>query len=472
MRVATHMWPGSEANIGGEIEPSYIDKYNGSEVLNRKVDRILEFLDKPGPNSESAMTVEDQRPQLVLAYVPNVDSDGHKYGPNSTEIRTTISNADMMMGYLLSGLQNRNLTDVVNIVVVSDHGMATTSYTRTIQFEDLIDPSLIERIDGWPHYGLRPFDTTPENLEKLHQQLLAKTAGMDGFDVYTKDTMPDRYHFAANPRIAPLWLIPRTGWSIVTKDEFDVASAQRTGEVYHPRGIHGYDHEHPLMRAIFIARGPAFPHMPGSRVDVFQNVEVYNILCDSVGVTPKANNGTLRLPFRTSGVHGEDVFEGEVVEDLPDSVTSPLKPTATSTEILAHDPSFALTPSSTPSPSTTPPTSSSIADPMTSATQSSTAASPSPSGTAHQFHDHVESENTDISALEGLENDQFAPNDKGEIVAEDVFVDENGNIEVVELTWKEWFKQQVDALKDWADETLGMNLGGKGRKGEDEEGVA
>jgi hypothetical protein len=64
--------------------------------------------------------------------------------------------------------------------------------------------------------------------------------------------------------------VPKTGWAIVTKEEFDVADAKQKGLVYHPRGLHGYDHEHPLMRAIFVARGPAFPHEGNSRVEPFR----------------------------------------------------------------------------------------------------------------------------------------------------------------------------------------------------------
>ncbi|KAI9825292.1 MAG: hypothetical protein M1832_001326 [Thelocarpon impressellum] len=303
VRSAIHMWPGSEAHIGG-IEPSYMDKYNGSEVLSKKVDRVLELLDMPGPG-EVGVRSGFERPQFIAAYVPVVDSDGHKYGPNSTEIRATIERVDVMLRDLFAGLRERNLTDVVNVVVVSDHGMATTSTDRLIQLEHLIDTSLIEHIDGWPLYGLRPKKL--DDLQGMYENLSAQAATNPSFDVYLRDeNMPERYHFSHNPRIAPLWIVPRAGWAIVKKDEFDVEKAKANGEVYHPRGLHGYDHEHPLMRAIFVARGPAFPHTPNSRLEVFQNTEVYNILADSLSLEPHPNNGTLRLPLRPVGLHSDD----------------------------------------------------------------------------------------------------------------------------------------------------------------------
>ncbi|KAM0255819.1 hypothetical protein ACHAQJ_005406 [Trichoderma viride] len=311
IQAAIHMWPGSEAHILSK-EPTFVDKYNGKEELDTKVSRILGWLDMPGKESGS-IEAKDMRPQLIAAYVPNVDSDGHKYGPNSTEIRTTIQKVDMMMDQIFTGLDERNLTDIVNVIVVSDHGMATTDTTRLLQLEDLVDTSKIEHIDGWPLYGLRP--KNPDDLQGLYDGLAEKAKSNPNFEVYLRDVnMPERYHFSKNDRIAPLWIVPKTGWAIASKEEFDVVEAKKENLVYHPRGLHGYDHEHPLMRAIFIARGPAFPHPANSQVDAFQNIEVYNLLCDSLGLTPKPNNGTLRLPLKPIGTH-DSADEPKVPED-------------------------------------------------------------------------------------------------------------------------------------------------------------
>lgn len=267
VRSAVHMWPGSEAHIG-EIEPAFLDPYNGKERLGKKVTRILGFLDQPGLEDPDARP-EDLRPQLIAAYVPNVDADGHKFGPNSTEIRVTIQNVDKMMDDLFLGLETRNLTDIVNVIVVSDHGMATTDVSRMIQTEDLVDLSKVDHIDGWPLLGIRP--KNPSDVEGMYQALSEKARTNPNFDVYLRDLdMPERYHFSKNDRIAPLWIVPKTGWAIVTKEEFDIEDAKANDLTYHPIGLHGYDHENILMRAIFIARGPAFPHQPGSRVEPFR----------------------------------------------------------------------------------------------------------------------------------------------------------------------------------------------------------
>ena len=326
VRTAVHMWPGSEAHIP-PLEPTYLDKYNGSEALTRKIERILQLIDLAGDHDESEALSPDRRPQFIAAYVPNVDTDGHLYGPNSTEIRATISDVDSMLAVLMDGLYDRNLTEIVNIVVVSDHGMATTSNTRLVQLDDLIDLSLVDHIDGWPLRGLR-LKNPLQDMQFLYEQLLKEAEMSQGFDVYTLETMPERYHFTNNKRIAPLWVIPKTGWAVVEKKDFNVAEAQAAGTVYHPMGIHGYDHEHPLMRAIFVAQGPAFPHVGNSRVPVFQNIDVYNIICDSLGIKPHPNNGTLRLPLKTEGLHDDENAPGLGIPDDPPQEAPPEVPPA------------------------------------------------------------------------------------------------------------------------------------------------
>jgi predicted AlkP superfamily pyrophosphatase or phosphodiesterase len=238
-KAAIHMWPGSEAHIGG-VDLSFVDPYNADESLDNKVKRVLGWLDLPGPESAEQIA-ESPRPQLIVAYVPNVDADGHLYGPNSTEIRKSIVDVDNMLGGMFDGIRQRNLSHIVNVIVVSDHGMATSSVDRLIQLDDIIDVSKIEHTDGWPNFGLRPYKD--EDIEPLYRQLKVKSEENTAFDVYLRDKdMPPEYHFSNNERIAPLWMIPKTGWAIVQRKDFDIEKAKKEGLVYNPKGIHGYDY--------------------------------------------------------------------------------------------------------------------------------------------------------------------------------------------------------------------------------------
>ena len=50
-----------------------------------------------------------------------------------------------------------------------------------------------------------------------------------------------------------------------------------------------------------------------------ENIEVYNIICDSIGIEPKSNNGSLRLPLKPVGLHSD---KSDVADDTPADFTS------------------------------------------------------------------------------------------------------------------------------------------------------
>lgn len=39
------------------------------------------------------------------------------------------------------------------------------------------------------------------------------------FDVYTHETMPERWHFANSDRIAPIYIVPRMGYALTNRIE-------------------------------------------------------------------------------------------------------------------------------------------------------------------------------------------------------------------------------------------------------------
>ena len=59
----------------------------------------------------------------------------------------------------------------------------------------------------------------------------------------------------------------------------------------HLRGAHGYDNKYQSMMATFIGHGAAFKK--GYVAEPFENVEVYNVMCKILGLTPAKNDGDL-----------------------------------------------------------------------------------------------------------------------------------------------------------------------------------
>jgi predicted AlkP superfamily pyrophosphatase or phosphodiesterase len=275
--TAVHMWPGSEVPWA-EGAPIVVDAYNGSEVLSAKRDRVFEWIDRDLKT----------RPELILTYVPTVDTLGHQHGIAGPEIRDAIRQVDDLIGEVLQGISERNLGSIVNLIVVSDHGMAPTSNDRIVFLDDIMDTTKIDHIDGWPLVGLRLKESVDDN--QVYQELKRQEPqDHQNWQVYLKDNLPKEWNFGGmqsqyESRIAPLWLVPQVGWSITTH-----AQLEEMGGVYKPFGVHGYNNTETLMRALFLAIGPYFSD--NKMYQPIPNIDIYNIVCDTLNLVPAKTDG-------------------------------------------------------------------------------------------------------------------------------------------------------------------------------------
>jgi predicted AlkP superfamily pyrophosphatase or phosphodiesterase len=196
-------------------------------------------------------------------------------------VRTAVRRADGYLGRLLRGLERRHLTDKVNIVLVSDHGMAETSTNRVVVIDDYISADDAEIIDINPTLGLFPKagreDAVYKALINAHPRL----------KIYRKAETPEHWHYRDHPRIPPIVGVVEEGWQLLPRAMLaQRISRGQTG----PRGEHGYDSRDAIsMRGIFVASGPSFKS--GVMLPAFENIHIYNALAEVLGVTPARNDG-------------------------------------------------------------------------------------------------------------------------------------------------------------------------------------
>lgn len=107
-KSAVSMWVGSSSVIEGHT-PTYLHSFNSSTNVDEKVDHLIDWLD---------MELED-RPTFLAGYVSIIDSAGHRFGPDSQEVNEALKIADGFVKNLLNKIEERNLTDIVNIIFVS-----------------------------------------------------------------------------------------------------------------------------------------------------------------------------------------------------------------------------------------------------------------------------------------------------------------------------------------------------------------
>lgn len=265
---ATYFWPGSEAAIGG-VRPTYWKRFDDDVPGEDRVDEVLAWLDLP----------DDERPSFITLYYSDVDHAGHDAGPDAPETAEAVARVDAYLARLVEGLEARGLYDDVNLIVASDHGMAATSTERMIFLDDYIDMDDVDVIDWSPVAMLQP------QAGRADSVVAALRGAHPALDVYRRDELPERLHFGTHRRVPLVVGIADEGWSITTHDYFERSSDRYTG------GTHGYDPALPSMGALFVAHGPAF--RSGVVVPPLDNVDVYPLMADLLGLRPAPHDGDL-----------------------------------------------------------------------------------------------------------------------------------------------------------------------------------
>ncbi|KAM9563935.1 ectonucleotide pyrophosphatase/phosphodiesterase family member 3 isoform 1-T1 [Guaruba guarouba] len=271
LKAGTFFWPGSDVPINGTY-PTFYNEYNGSVTYEQRISGILKWLDYP----------KSERPDFYTLYIEEPDSSGHSFGPVSGGVLKALQLVDQALGMLMEGLKQRNLHKCVNLIVLADHGMESTyctqleymtSYFEQIDFYIYAGPASRIRARNVPE-GYYTFDS-----EGIVKNLTCKKSPQH-FKPYLSPDLPKRLHYANNIRIDKVNLLVDRQWLAVRDSSY----------TYCDGGNHGYNNQFKSMEAIFLAYGPSFKEQ--TEVDAFESIEVYNLLCDLLHITPAPNNGT------------------------------------------------------------------------------------------------------------------------------------------------------------------------------------
>ncbi|KAI1897715.1 hypothetical protein AGOR_G00086130 [Albula goreensis] len=324
LRSGTFFWPGSDVAIGGNF-PNHYKLYNKTIPFEERVSTVLEWLDLP----------EGERPDFYTMYFEEPDSSGHRYGPMSNEVLQALGRVDKIMGMLMNALKQRNLHRCVNLVILSDHGMEEATcqkaaYVSTYQ-DNIADFTVVQG----PAARIRP-KKLPDDFFTFDYEGLVKNLSCRESDQpmrpFLKEHLPKRLHFANNLRIERAHLYMKRQWQ----------AALKPSEIkYCSGGFHGSDNVFENMQTIFMAYGPGIKSK--TVVPPFENIEVYNLLCDLLGIAPAPNNGThgslnhiLQRPVFSPAYPAEQSFASPCIASGP-TVTNNLGCTCSSLSTVQEE---------------------------------------------------------------------------------------------------------------------------------------
>ncbi len=277
VKTAAMFWLGSEAKINGK-RPNHWMPYEHNKLHKERVDQVLEWLALP----------ESERPRLLTIYFSDVDSAGHRYGPETPEVGNALTKVDGSLADLRAGIEKLGLTSRVNLVVVSDHGMTKIDPEFMIYLDDYISmdklfiPSFHSQAGPHSDPFVHIFVKEGANVDEVYTGLKNAHKGMQ---VYKREDIPADWHLNNPDRTGDIFAVADAGGMIFVRD---LTSTYK----YPATGMHGYDRFDQDMQATFIAAGPNFKK--GMKVKPIENVEVYGIIARVLGIKPANTDGNIK----------------------------------------------------------------------------------------------------------------------------------------------------------------------------------
>ncbi|XP_075070099.1 autotaxin isoform X2 [Mixophyes fleayi] len=242
----------------------------------RRILTILQWLHLPA----------NERPYVYAIYSEQPDQTGHRYGPFSNELVNQLKDIDVIVGMLMDGLKQMNLHRCVNILFVGDHGMEEATCERAeylnTYLNNVDDFALLPGTLG----RMRSKVNVPKHDPKSVVANLTCKKPDQHFKPYLKQHLPKRLHYANNRRIEDIHLLVERKWFVARRVSDVIRKSGRCSF----QGDHGYDNKINSMQTVFVGYGPTFKHK--TKVPPFENIELYNVMCDLLGLKPAPNNGT------------------------------------------------------------------------------------------------------------------------------------------------------------------------------------
>jgi len=271
--AAVLFWPGSTVEIHGE-RPSHWRPFDKTMSVDARVQQVLDWLD-PVASTGQALPAA-QRPRFIAAYFDQYDVAAHQCGAHCPDAIAAERAIDAGLAKLRAGIAARSHGRRIDLIVVSDHGMADVANGNIRYLDDLVPADAIDVQDDGPIVLVAP--------RAGHEAEAMRLVGRhEHSECWRRESLPPMWHYGTNPRIPAIVCQADEGWLLELHS--DKAFTQAV------KGEHGYAPESRSMHATFVAEGPDFRR--GVELAPFDNVDVYPLLTHLLGVQPLPNDGDI-----------------------------------------------------------------------------------------------------------------------------------------------------------------------------------
>lgn len=205
LKTASFFFPGGGANYSGQsvnrvvMEEAGFPDDNETE-WQQNIDTVLSWFSQENFN-------------LVTLYYGEPDNVGHAKGPDHPRRKEIIQQIDRTIGYLRTAIHRHQLTDSLDVIITSDHGMTTVKKRPLVdeivlnKYLNLLKLTSFEILD----YGGFGILTPRPGMEQEVFDALSKAPNLT---VYKKHEMPDSFHLGKSERLPPIVVIADLGFNL------------------------------------------------------------------------------------------------------------------------------------------------------------------------------------------------------------------------------------------------------------------
>lgn len=205
LKTASFFFPGGGANYSGQavnralvVESGHPD--DNETEWRQNIDTVMNWF-------------SEENFDLVTLYYGEPDNVGHAKGPDHPDRKKIIQQIDRTIGYLTQAISRHQLSDSLNVIITSDHGMTTIKKRPQVdeiilnKYLNLLQLASFEILD-YGGFGI----LTPRPGKELEvYDALSKAPNLT---VYKKDELPESFHLAKSERLPPILIMADLGFNL------------------------------------------------------------------------------------------------------------------------------------------------------------------------------------------------------------------------------------------------------------------
>jgi predicted AlkP superfamily pyrophosphatase or phosphodiesterase len=234
--------------------------------------------------------------QLLMGYCHDIDSAGHKFGPDSEEVNKALKSEDATLAKIVNQVadifkakMHQDAGDRLYVLITTDHGMAPVK--NLVSLRKLLGDDVPESVIGLTSgsYALVYLSALPgAEREAVKNKIVANLRESPFAKFWTRDQLPENLQPASPTRTGDIVISLDPGYDFTGKPD----AAKVTPIENDPRamkGMHAYDPAIEKRMLGFTVLSRIGSDKPGVDLGQIENLRIHPTVAKLLGIQPAPN---------------------------------------------------------------------------------------------------------------------------------------------------------------------------------------